>query len=86
MPIEEHGGPGEERLSEHIGVKVPERLCERLEEEALNRSSPGSRVTKSDLIRAALRDFLEDTISSTSSPPPMRPSEAFEDVDGADDG
>jgi len=43
-----------------IRVRVGSDRDERLEEIAHERSDPGNKVTKSDLVREAIDDFLEE--------------------------
>jgi hypothetical protein len=55
---ERSDGRTDEQLDAHIGANVPERIDKEVRLLAALRSDPGDRVTKSDVIRDALRDYL----------------------------
>jgi Arc/MetJ-type ribon-helix-helix transcriptional regulator len=42
-----------------LSVKVPEPVNTKLEEMALSESEPGNRANKSDMVRRAVMDFIE---------------------------
>lgn len=48
-----------ESFSECVSAKVTEEMKEEVAEVAWRRSEPGDRITESQIVREALRDFLE---------------------------
>lgn len=62
-PREGQSGDGdepEEQFDAHVGVRVPQNLVERYDEAAFHCSSPGRRVSRSDLFREALFQFIDE--------------------------
>jgi predicted DNA-binding protein len=48
-----------DRLESALRVRIQEDTEESLEAMAINQSEPGDRVTKSDVVRDAIADYLE---------------------------
>lgn len=54
------GDESGEQCDARLGVRVPESLIEEYDRAAFEASTPADRVTRSDLVRQALREFLDE--------------------------
>lgn len=57
-----------EPADENISARVPRSLYLEIEQEALERSEPGNRVTVSTLVREILADHVDDVTDSDEEP------------------
>lgn len=54
------GDESDEQCDARLGVRVPESLIEKYDRAAFEASTPTDRVTRSDLVRRALHEFIDE--------------------------